>query len=97
MTARSGLSSPVCVSASDTNRVSFTLTNQYKKVFAYQYEMKEFRAGLSQPNWISVRNNRDNPTLAIASHAAVECHAIVPSTNRWRIAFTRKTENPTRP
>jgi hypothetical protein len=50
---------------------------------------------LTPENWLRVSTNNSQSNTTIESHAAVQCHAIVPSTNRWRIALTRKTNGKT--
>jgi hypothetical protein len=81
------------VSARDTNHVTFTLTNRFNRTLHYQYDVRVAQAqSLTPENWLRVSTNNSQTSITIGSHTAAQCHAIVPSTNRWRIALTRKTK-----
>jgi hypothetical protein len=94
------------VSASDTNRVAFTITNAHPKDLVYNCEVRMPKmAGAPLVNWVSLTTNNLQtnliisispnhvPTnLVIPKHSALTCYATVPTTNHWRIALTRKTK-----
>ena len=94
------------ISASDTNRVAFTITNAHPKDLLYNCEVRVPKmAGAPLVNWVSLKTNNVQtnliisitpnhvPTnLVIPKHSALTCYATVPTTNRWSIALTRKTK-----
>jgi hypothetical protein len=94
------------VSASDTNRVAFTITNAHPKDLRYNCEVRIPKmAGAPLVNWVSLTTNNVQTNLIISitpnhvptnlfipKHSALTCYATVPTTNHWRIALTRKTK-----